>query len=88
YDPVKDFTPVARMGNLPFMLVVSPSLPVKTLPEFIAYAKSHPGLSYGSGNSTGIVAGATMARMAGLKMLHVPYKSTPPAMTDVIGGQI
>ncbi|MFX6250340.1 tripartite tricarboxylate transporter substrate-binding protein, partial [Acinetobacter baumannii] len=47
YDPVKDFTPVARMGNLPFMLVVSPSLPVKTLPEFIAYAKSHPGLSYG-----------------------------------------
>ncbi|MCD9120989.1 tripartite tricarboxylate transporter substrate binding protein [Cupriavidus sp. UGS-1] len=88
YDPVKDFTPVARMGNLPFMLVVSPSLPVKTLPEFIAYAKSHPGLSYGSGNSTGIVAGATLARMAGLKMLHVPYKSTPPAMTDVIGGQI
>lgn len=88
YDPVKDFTPVARMGNLPFMLVVSPSLPVKTLPEFIAYAKSHPGLSYGSGNSTGIVAGATLARMAGLNMLHVPYKSTPPAMTDVIGGQI
>lgn len=88
YDPVKDFTPVSRMGNLPFMLVVSPSLPVKTLPEFIAYAKAHPGMSYGSGNSTGIVSGATLARMAGLKLLHVPYKSTPPAMTDVIGGQI
>jgi tripartite-type tricarboxylate transporter receptor subunit TctC len=88
YDPVKDFTPVSRMGNLPFMLVVSPSLPVKTLREFIDYAKAHPDLSYGSGNSTGIVAGATLSKMAGLKMLHVPYKSTPPAMTDVIGGQI
>jgi tripartite-type tricarboxylate transporter receptor subunit TctC len=88
YDPVKDFTPVSRMGNLPFMLVVNPALPVKTLPELIAYAKANPGLSYGSGNSTGIVAGATFAKMAGLKMLHVPYKSTPPAMTDVMGGQI
>ncbi|MFJ1259410.1 Bug family tripartite tricarboxylate transporter substrate binding protein [Cupriavidus sp. CuC1] len=88
YDPVKDFTPVSRMGNLPFMLVVSPSLPVKSLREFIDYAKVHPGMSYGSGNSTGIVAGATLSRMAGLNMLHVPYKSTPPAMTDVIGGQI
>jgi len=88
YDPVKDFTPVSRMGNLPFMLVVSPSLPVKTLPEFIAYAKAHPGLSYASGNSTGIVAGATLSKMAGLNMLHVPYKSTPPAMTDVMGGQV
>jgi tripartite-type tricarboxylate transporter receptor subunit TctC len=88
YDPVKDFTPVARMGNLPFMLVVSPTLPVKSLGEFIAYAKAHPGMSYGSGNSTGIVAGATLSKMANLQMLHVPYKSTPPAMTDVIGGQI
>lgn len=88
YDPVKDFTPVSRMGNLPFMLVVSPSLPVKTLHEFIVYAKANPGLGYASGNSTGIVAGATLSKMAGLKMLHVPYKSTPPAMTDVIGGQV
>ena len=88
YDPVKDFTPVSRMGNLPFMLVVNPALPVRTLPELIAYAKANPGLSYGSGNSTGIVAGATFAKMAGLKLLHVPYKSTPPAMTDVMGGQI
>lgn len=88
YDPVKDFAPVARMGNLPFMLVVSPSLPIRTVSEFIAYSKAHPGMSYGSGNSTGIVSGATLARMAGLNLLHVPYKSTPPAMTDVIGGQI
>ena len=88
YDPVKDFTPISRMGNLPFMLVVNPALPVKTLREFIDYAKAHPGLTYASGNSTGIVAGATLSKMAGLKMLHVPYKSTPPAMTDVMGGQV
>ncbi|MCY1228226.1 hypothetical protein D9M68_534270 [compost metagenome] len=88
YDPVKDFTPVSRMGNLPFMLVVNPQLPVKTLREFIDYAKAHPGMGYASGNSTGIVAGATLSKMAGLKMLHVPYKSTPPAMTDVMGGQV
>ncbi|NUO88460.1 MAG: tripartite tricarboxylate transporter substrate binding protein [Cupriavidus sp.] len=88
YDPVKDFTPISRMGNLPFMLVVNPALPVKTLREFVDYAKAHPGLTYASGNSTGIVAGATLSKMAGLKMLHVPYKSTPPAMTDVMGGQV
>jgi tripartite-type tricarboxylate transporter receptor subunit TctC len=88
YDPIKDFAPVARMGNLPFLLVVNPKLPVKTVPELIAYAKAHPGLTYASGNSTGIVSGATLARMAGIELLHVPYKSTPPAMTDVIGGQV
>ncbi len=88
YDPIRDFTPVARMGNLPFMLVVNPKLPVKTVPELIAYAKAHPGMSYASGNSTGIVAGATFGRLAGLDLLHVPYKSTPPAMTDVIAGQV
>ena len=88
YDPVKDFAPVARMGNLPFMLVVDPNLPVKTLREFVDYARAHPGLNYASGNSTGIVSGATLAKMAGLKMQHVPYKSTPSAMNSVIGGQV
>lgn len=88
YDPIKDFTPVARMGNLPFMLVINPKLPVKTVGELIAYARTHPGMSYASGNSTGIVSGATLARMANVDLLHVPYKSTPPAMTDVIAGQV
>ena len=88
YDPIKDFTPVARMGNLPFMLVINPKLPVKTVGELIAYAKAHPGMSYASGNSTGIVSGATLGRMANIDLLHVPYKSTPPAMTDVIAGQV
>jgi tripartite-type tricarboxylate transporter receptor subunit TctC len=88
YDPVKDFTPVARMGNLPFMLVVNPRLPIKSVEELIAYSKAHPGMTYGSGNSTGIVSGATLAKMAGLDLVHVPYKSTPSVMTDLIGGQI
>lgn len=89
YDPVKDFTPIARGGNLPFILVVNPKLPVKSVKELVAYAKAHPGkLTYASGNSTGIVAGATLARRAGIDIVHIPYKGTPQAITDVVGGQV
>jgi tripartite-type tricarboxylate transporter receptor subunit TctC len=89
YDPVKDFTPIARGGNLPFILVVNPKLPVKSVQELVAYAKAHPGkLTYASGNSTGIVAGATLARRAGIDIVHIPYKGTPQAITDVVGGQV
>src|SRR2546429_3903439 len=89
YDPVKDFTPIARTGDLPFMLVVHPDVPVKTVAELVAYAKANPGkLTYASGSSSAIVSGATFAHNAGIDMLHVPYKSSPPAMNDVIGGRI
>jgi tripartite-type tricarboxylate transporter receptor subunit TctC len=89
YDPVKDFTPIARGGNLPFILVVNPRVPAKSVQELVAYAKAHPGrLTYASGNSTGIVAGATFARRAGIEMVHIPYKGTPQAITDVVGGQV
>lgn len=89
YDPVKDFTPIARTGDLPFMLVVNPEVPAKTVAELVAYAKANPGkLTYASGSSSAIVSGATFAHNAGLDMLHVPYKSSPPAMNDVIGGRI
>ncbi|MFC4166295.1 Bug family tripartite tricarboxylate transporter substrate binding protein [Teichococcus aestuarii] len=89
YDPVADFTPIARMGNLPFMLVVGEAVPARSVEELLALARRQPGrLSYASGNSTGIVAGATMARMGGVEMLHVPYRSTPPAMTDVMAGRV
>ena len=89
YDPVKDFAPVSRMGNLPFMLVVNNELPVKNVAELLAWGRAHPGkLTYASGNSTGIVCGATLSRMSGVPMLHVPYKSTPPAIADLIGGQV
>ena len=89
YDPVKDFAPVSRMGNLPFMLVVNNELPAKSVAELLAWGRAHPGkLTYASGNSTGIVSGATLSRMSGVPMLHVPYKSTPPAIADLIGGQV
>jgi tripartite-type tricarboxylate transporter receptor subunit TctC len=89
YDPVKDFTPVARAGSYVFMLVVNKDIPAKTLPELVAYAKANPGkLTYASGNTTGIVAGETLKSRAGIDVLHVPYKSTPPALNDVIGGRV
>jgi tripartite-type tricarboxylate transporter receptor subunit TctC len=89
YDPVKDFAPVARIGSYVFMLVVNKDVPVKTLQELVAYAKANPGkLTYASGNTTGIVAGETFKHKAGVDILHVPYKSTPPAINDVLGGRV
>jgi tripartite-type tricarboxylate transporter receptor subunit TctC len=89
YDPVKDFTPVSRMGNLPFMLVTNPGIPARSVQELVAHARADPGkLTYASGNSTGIVSGETLKRRAGIDMLHVPYKSTPPALADVVSGQV
>src|SRR6187401_1228054 len=89
YDPVKDFTPIARTGDLPFMLVINPEIPAKSVAELIALAKKEPGkYSYASGSSSAIVSGATFARLAGIDLLHVPYKSSPPALTDVIAGRV
>jgi putative tricarboxylic transport membrane protein len=89
YDPVKDFTPIARTGDLPFMLVINPEIPANSVAELIALAKKDPGkLSYASGSSSAIVSGATFARLAGIDLLHVPYKSSPPALTDVIAGRV
>src|SRR5690606_28148763 len=74
YDPVKDFTPIARGGNLPFILVTNPDRPYKTVQALVDYAKAHPGdVTYASGNSTGIVAGGTLGVAAGLDLLQVPY---------------
>jgi tripartite-type tricarboxylate transporter receptor subunit TctC len=89
YDPVKDFTPIARTGDLPFMLVINPEIPANSVAELIALARKEPGkYSYASGSSSGIVSGATFARLAGIDLLHVPYKSSPPALTDVIAGRV
>ncbi len=89
YDPMKDFTPIARTGDLPFMLVINPEIPVNSVQELIALAKKEPGkYSYASGSSSAIVSGATFARLAGLDLLHVPYKSSPSALTDVIAGRV
>ncbi|MEH2510570.1 tripartite-type tricarboxylate transporter receptor subunit TctC [Nitrobacteraceae bacterium AZCC 1564] len=89
YDPVKDFTPIARTGDLPFMLVINPQIPANSVADLIALAKKEPGkYSYASGSSSAIVSGATFARLAGIDLLHVPYKSSPPALTDVIAGRV
>jgi tripartite-type tricarboxylate transporter receptor subunit TctC len=90
YDPVKDFTPIALVAGVPFALIVNPSLPVKTLAEFVAYAKSKPGLAYGSaGNGSPQHLGAEMLKAAtGIDIRHVPYRSSVRAMLDVIAGHI
>jgi tripartite-type tricarboxylate transporter receptor subunit TctC len=89
YDPVKDFTPIARGGNLPFILVTNPEKPYKSVKELIDYAKKNPGkVTYASGNSTGIVGGGTLQVVTGTEMLHVPYKGTPQALTDLVAGQV
>jgi tripartite-type tricarboxylate transporter receptor subunit TctC len=89
YDPMKDFSPITRGGNLPFMLVVNPGLPANSVQELIAHAKANPGkLTYAYGNSTGIVAGESFKRAAGIDVPKIPYRSTPPAINDVIGGRV
>jgi tripartite-type tricarboxylate transporter receptor subunit TctC len=89
YDPVKDFTALSRVGSFTQMLVLHPDLPVKSIPELIAHAKANPGkLSFASGNASAVVAGETLKRWAGLDIVHVPYRSTPPALNDVLGGRV
>ena len=89
YDPVKDFVPLSRVGSFTQMLVLHPDLPVKSIPELIAHAKANPGkLSFASGNASAVVAGETLKRWAGLDIVHVPYRSAPPALNDVLGGRV
>src|ERR1700716_2730464 len=89
YDPVKDFEPVSRIGSFTLMLVLHPDVPATSIPELIAYAKAHPGkLSFASGNASGVVAGETLKAWAGINLMHVPYRSTPPAVNDVLGGRV
>jgi tripartite-type tricarboxylate transporter receptor subunit TctC len=89
YDALKDFTPITRMGSFTLMLVVHPSIPAKNVKELINYAKDNPGkLSFASANSSGVVAGETLKHWAEINMLHVPYKSTPPALQDLIAGRV
>lgn len=91
YDPRKDFAPKGMIGNAPNSLVVNPSFPAKTVAELIAYAKANPGKvnfgSAGAGTASHIT-GEYFARAAGITLVHVPYKGTGPAMTDLLGGHI
>ena len=91
FDVFKDFTPVTQVANVPFVLVVNPGLPVKSVAELIDYAKRNPGkLNYASsGNGSPQHLGAEMfSRLAGIEMQHVPYKGAVPAITDLLGGRI
>jgi len=90
YDILKDFAPVSQIAVAPNIFVVNPGLPVTTIPEFIAYAKARPGqLSYASGGngSSSHMSMELLKSMAGIDVVHVPYKGSTPALTDVISGQ-
>lgn len=89
YDPIKDFTPIVRVGELPFALAINPKIPAQTLQEFIDYAKKTPGkLAYATPNSTSLVAMETIKNISGLDIVGVPYKASPQAMTDLISGEV
>jgi tripartite-type tricarboxylate transporter receptor subunit TctC len=89
YDPIKDFVPITRVGSFTLMLVVDPNLPIHSIKELVDYAKANPGkLSFASGNTAGIVGGYTLAKWAEISMLHVPYKTTGPALMDIIAGRV
>jgi tripartite-type tricarboxylate transporter receptor subunit TctC len=90
YDPAKDFAPIGLVAGVPFALIINPSIPAKTLAEFIAYAKSKPGLAYGSaGNGSPQHLGAEMLKSAAaIDIRHVPYRGSVPAMLDVMAGHI
>ena len=91
YDPVKDFAPVTLVSSAPNILIVHPSLPVKSVKELIALAKAHPGeLSFGSGGngSTAHLSGEMFRTLAGISIVHVPYKGAPAAVLGVVTGEI
>jgi len=91
FDFIRDIAPVASVMRTANVMVVNPSFPAKTVPEFIAYAKANPGkinmASAGNGTPAHIV-GEMFKMMTGIEMLHVPYRSAPPALTDLLGGQV
>ena len=91
YDPARDFTLISMLGETGYLITVHPSLPVKTTKELIAYAKANPGkVTYGSSGTGGTahLSGELFDLLAGVKTTHVPYKSSGPALTDLLAGQI
>src|SRR5215475_13674928 len=91
YDSLKDFAPVALIGDLPMLMVVNPSLPIHNVAELVAYARAHPDkLSHpSSGNGTLSHLGMELFKQqAGITILHVPYRGSPPAMTDLMAGTV
>ena len=89
YDPVADFSPVARLGTISFMLMVRPDFPARNLKEFLGHARANPGkLSAGYGSAGSQVSQAMLRSMAKIDFVDVPYKGLPQAITDVLGGSL
>ena len=91
YDHLKDFAPVSLIGTVPNALVVHPSIPVKSMQEFITYAKANPGkINYGSSGvgSPPHLSMELLRSMTGINLVHVPYKGAGPALADLLGGQV
>jgi tripartite-type tricarboxylate transporter receptor subunit TctC len=89
YDPVKDFAPITQLTNMPFVLVINPALPARSLKEFIALAKTKPGqLSYASPSSSIYLTGEMFKLRAGVDIAYIPYKGGAPAMTALISGEV
>jgi tripartite-type tricarboxylate transporter receptor subunit TctC len=91
YDPAKDFEPITLINTTPMGLVVHPGVPAKNLKELIALAKTRPGqMNFGSSGSGGVphLSGELLNTMAGLKIIHVPYKGNAPALADLVGGHV
>ena len=86
YDPIKDFTPIARVGYFPFVLLVDAKLPIHSVKDLIAFAKTKP-VSYAYTSSAGQVAAAALSNLTGMNAVGVAYKAAPQALTDVAGGQ-
>jgi tripartite-type tricarboxylate transporter receptor subunit TctC len=89
YHPLNDFTPISFVGNYTFFVVVHPSVPAKTLQELIDYARANPGkLNYATGNTTAIVSTAMFNTLAKINTVHIPYRTEPPAIIDLLSGQV
>jgi tripartite-type tricarboxylate transporter receptor subunit TctC len=89
YDPIADFEPITRLGDITLALAVHPSVPASNVPELIAYGKANPGkLSFGAGSTSSRMASEMLKARGGFDMLHVPYRANPLAIADLLGGQI
>ncbi len=90
YDSIRDFAPVTQLVDAPLLLVVNPSVPIRSVKEFVDYAKANPGklvIGNGGAGTAQHLAGELLTSMAGIQALHVPYKGSAPATTDLLGGQ-
>jgi tripartite-type tricarboxylate transporter receptor subunit TctC len=89
YDPFRDFTPITRLAGTSYVLVVAAEQPWKTVGELLNHVRANPGkINYASGNLGGLLYGGMLRKASGLDMVHVPYKSTPPALLDLLAGHV